>query len=49
MSHMHAQVNIPELSDGVVGGITSAVLATVLIILLLSVYIAINCYKNRNQ
>jgi len=40
---------IPELSDGVIGGIASAVVVAVLITVLISVYIAITCYKNRNQ
>ena len=41
--------NIPELSGGViVAGCISSV-AAFLLLVLLSVYVGIKCYKNRNQ
>ena len=38
-----------ELGGGIIGGVVSAALATILVIVLLSALIAIKCYNSRNQ
>ena len=45
----HVIVNVPELSGGVIAAGFISSVVVVLLLVLLSAYIGIKCYKNRNQ